>query len=125
MSDNRLTIYHNPNCSKSRESLQILKQTGIAPEIIEYLERPPSRNEIVKIIKMLGVAPSDLLRTTEAAYKDAGYNIATMNDDEVIDAICKHPVLLQRPIVVYGNQAVIGRPPAKVLDIIPSATRLN
>ncbi|MFT5663283.1 MAG: arsenate reductase [Gammaproteobacteria bacterium] len=119
MADDRLTIYHNPGCSKSRETLQILKQRGIHFQVIEYLDQPPTKSELVKIIKMLGVVPSDLVRTTEAAFKKAEYKLNSMSDEEVIDAICENPTLLQRPIVIYGNKAVIGRPPIKVLDIIP------
>ena len=120
MTSDALTIYHNPACSKSRETLQILENNNAKPLVIEYLDNPPSKTEINQIIKMLGIAPVHLLRTTEAAYKDAGYNVDTMSNVEIIDAICEHPSLLQRPIVIYGGKAVIGRPPERVLDIIPA-----
>lgn len=120
MTSEVITIYHNPNCSKSRETLQILGQHKIQPQVIEYLDTPPSQSEISQIVKKLGVAPIDLLRTTEKAYLEAGYQAELMTDEDIIEAIAKHPSLLQRPIVICGNKAIIGRPPIKVLDIIPS-----
>ena len=118
MTSQELTIYHNPSCSKSRETLQILEYHKFLPRIIEYLDTPPSALEISKIVKKLGLAPIDLLRTTEKAYIDAKYQADLMTDQEIIEAIVKHPSLLQRPIVICGNKAIIGRPPATVMDII-------
>lgn len=120
MSNETLTIYHNPNCSKSRETLDILDQHNVRPKVIQYLDTPPTQSDINKIVKMLGVAPAELLRTTEPAYIDADYNVDTMSDIEIIEAIVQHPSLLQRPIIICGDKAVIGRPPIRVLDIIPS-----
>ncbi len=120
MTSEILTIYYNPSCSKSRETLQILEQHKTQPQIIEYLDTPPSQSEMSQIVKKLGMAPIDLLRTKEKAYVEAGYQADLMSDKEIIEAIVKHPSLLQRPIVIYGNKAIIGRPPIKVLDIIPS-----
>jgi arsenate reductase len=117
MNVDKLTIYHNPGCSKSRETLQLLLQNDKIPEIIEYLQTPPSREELMQIIKMLGIAPRDLLRTTEQAYIDAKLDDSVTND-LIIDAICKFPILLQRPIVVSGKRAIVGRPPSRVLEII-------
>jgi|TARA_B110000977_G_scaffold180022_1_gene239207 arsenate reductase len=118
MTSQELTIYHNPSCSKSRETLQILEYHKFLPRIIEYLDTPPSALEISEIVKKLGLAPIDLLRTTEKAYIDAKYQADLMTDQEIIEAIVKHPSLLQRPIVICGNKAIIGRPPATVMDII-------
>jgi arsenate reductase len=118
MSNVRLIIYHNPSCSKSRETLQILKNSNLTPRVIEYLDEPPTRQELKAIIKMLGVSARDLLRTNEQIYQQAKLENDALSEDEIIAAICQHPVLLQRPIVVSGNRAVIGRPPAKVLNII-------
>ncbi len=118
MCKERLTIYHNPMCSKSRETLDILNQQGKSPEIVEYLNDTPDRQALKDIISKLGIPVAELVRTGEKAYQDAGLNIETMSEDEVIEAICAHPSLLQRPIVVSGNRAVIGRPPVKILDII-------
>jgi arsenate reductase len=118
MTSQELTIYHNPSCSKSRETLQILEYHKFLPRIIEYLDTPPSALEISEIVKKLGLAPIDLLRTTEKAYIDAKYQADLMTDQAIIEAIVKHPSLLQRPIVICGNKAIIGRPPATVMDII-------
>jgi arsenate reductase len=118
MTSQELTIYHNPSCSKSRETLQILEYHKFLPRIIEYLDTPPSALEISEIVKKLGLAPIDLLRRTEKAYIDAKYQADLMTDQEIIEAIVKHPSLLQRPIVICGNKAIIGRPPATVMDII-------
>ena len=117
MSADKLTIYHNPGCSKSRETLQLLLQNDKIPEIIEYLQTPPSKEELIQIIKMLGITPRDLLRTTEQAYIDAKLDDSVTND-LIIDAICKFPILLQRPIVISGKRAIVGRPPSRVLEII-------
>ena len=118
MSNVRLVIYHNPSCSKSRETLQILQDNDLSPTIVEYLDNPPTRQELTKIIEMLGISARDLLRTTEQIYEDAKLDREALSEDDIITAICQHPALLQRPIVVSGNRAVIGRPPARVLDII-------
>ena len=118
MSQEKLVIYHNPRCSKSRETLQILRDNNVTPEIIEYLEEPPTTAELAAIIARLGVSARDLIRTTEAAYKEAGLDNENLTEDEIIEAIRQYPALLQRPIVVAGDRAVIGRPPARVLDII-------
>jgi arsenate reductase len=117
MSSQKLTIYHNPGCSKSREALQIIEQNNQVPEIIEYLDTPPSKETLRQIIKLLGISVRDLVRTTEQAYIDAKLD-DSVTDDRIIDAICKFPILLQRPIIISGNRAIIGRPPSRVLEII-------
>jgi arsenate reductase len=118
MSNTRLVIYHNPSCSKSRETLQILEHNNLTPRVIEYLDEPPTRQELKKIMQMLGISARDLLRTGEQIYQDAKLDNEALSEDEIISAICTHPILLQRPIVVSGERAIIGRPPAKVLEII-------
>jgi len=118
MSKGKLVIYHNPRCSKSRETLQILEDNNLSPEIVEYLDEPPTAQELTGIIVMLGIGARDLLRTTEQAYRDAKLDDDSLSDEDIIEAICEHPILLQRPIVVAGDKAIIGRPPVKVLDII-------
>ena len=118
MSTDKFVIYHNPRCSKSRETLQILDERQIEPEIIDYLEDPPTPEELTRIIELLGLTARDLLRTTEPVYRDAELDDDSLTDEEIIEAICEYPALLQRPIVVAGNRAVIGRPPSKVLEII-------
>jgi len=118
MNDKKLTIYHNPKCSKSRETLSILAENNKTPEIVEYLKQPPSNQALSDIVKKLNISPKELVRTADQAFKDTGLEIDSMSDSEVIEAICKHPEILQRPIVVCGDKAVIGRPPGNVLDII-------
>lgn len=117
MSADKPTIYYNPRCSKSREALQIIVQNNKVPEIIEYLKNPPGKEELRLIITMLGISPRDLVRTSEQAYIDAKLDDSA-TDEHIIEAICKHPTLLQRPIVISGNRAIIGRPPSRVLEII-------
>ena len=118
MSHDKPVIYHNPRCSKSRETLQLLEDHECDPEIIEYLEEPPTMEDLQRIISMLGVSARDLLRTTEPVYKDAELDDDSLSDEEIIEAICEYPALLQRPIVIAGDRAVIGRPPSKVLEIV-------
>ena len=118
MSQYKLVIYHNPRCSKSRETLQLLEDNNVTPEIIEYLEDPPTASELSGIIAKLGVGARDLLRTTEQVYRDAELDDDSLTDEEIIEAICEYPALLQRPIVVAGEKAIIGRPPSRVLDIL-------
>ena len=118
MTTENTVIYHNPRCSKSRETLQILEEHHLQPEIIEYLEDPPTPQELKRLIAILGVSARELLRTTEPVYKEADLDDDSLDEDEIIEAICEYPELMQRPIVVCGNRAVIGRPPVRVLDII-------
>ena len=118
MNLDKLVIYHNPRCSKSRETLQILMDNNLNPEIIEYLDQPPTVQELTRIIGMLGIDARELLRTTEQVYKDAELDDDSLSDEEIIEALCEYPALLQRPIVVAGDKAIVGRPPTRVLDII-------
>ena len=118
MSNEKTVIYHNPRCSKSRETLQIIQDNQVDAEIVEYLEDPPGPEELKRIVGLLGITPRDLLRTTEQVYQDADLDDDSLSDDDIIEAICEYPALLQRPIVVRGERAVIGRPPARVLEII-------
>ncbi len=118
MSQEKLVIYHNPRCSKSRETLQILQDNDVTPEIIEYLEQPPTVTELTAIVGRLGISARELLRTTEAVYQEAGLDDSSLTEEEIIETICEYPALLQRPIVVAGDKAIIGRPPVRVLDIL-------
>ena len=100
---------------------QIASRARIAPvtaEIIDYLEDPPSADELRRIIDLLGIPARELMRTTEDVYKEAELDDESLSDNEIIDAICEYPALLQRPIVISGNRAIIGRPPSRVLEII-------
>ncbi|MCI0508292.1 MAG: arsenate reductase (glutaredoxin) [Gammaproteobacteria bacterium] len=113
-----VTIYHNPRCTKSRQTLQLLKDNNIEPVIVEYLKAPPSKAELKRILKMLNIKPRDLLREKEAEYKELGLDDKSLTNEQIIDAILAHPKLMERPIVVTGDKAVLGRPPENVLEII-------
>ena len=111
-------IYHNPRCSKSRETLQLLKSQGIEPDIIEYLKNPPVKTELEDILQKLNIQPRQLMRTKEAEYKEMALNNEGLTRDALIDAMLKTPKLIERPIVLANNQAAIGRPPEAVLSIL-------
>lgn len=113
-----VTIYHNPKCAKSRATLKLLTDRGINPVVIEYLKTPPSEAELKKLIGMLGIAPRALLRAGEAEYKQAKLDNAGVSDAHIIKAMAKHPKLIERPIVVAGKKAALGRPPENVLKIL-------
>jgi arsenate reductase len=113
-----IKIYHNPQCSKSRATLQLLQDQGIEAEIIEYLKTPPSRDELIQVLDALNMEPRDLMRKNEQAYKDAGLDNPALSRDELIQAMLDHPRLIERPIVVNHGKAAIGRPPEQVLDIL-------
>jgi len=113
-----ITIYHNPRCSKSRQTLDLIKSRGIDPHVIEYLKTPPSETLLRGIIQALGTEPRGLLRKSESAYKELGLDDPALSDEDLIQAMLKHPVLIERPIVVHGNHAAIGRPPESVLSIL-------
>lgn len=113
------TIYHNPRCSKSRETLQLLESRGIKPNIVLYLETPPDAQTLKSLLKKLGLKPRELIRQKEAEYKELGLQDASLSDEQLIEAMVKHPKLIERPIVVQGNKAALGRPPERVLEILP------
>lgn len=113
-----ITIYHNPRCSKSRQTLELLRSHGIEPAIIEYLKTPPSADELKAVIKALGISPRDLLRKGEAIYKELGLQDGNPSDEALIQTMVTHPVLIERPIVIRGEKAAIGRPPENVLTLI-------
>ncbi len=114
-----ITIYHNPRCSKSRQTLALIRDHGVEPEIVRYLERPPSPDELKRIIDRLGVPVREIMRSAESEYRELGLADESLDDQALIEAICAHPKLLQRPIVVHGERARIGRPPESVRDILP------
>ena len=118
MSQNNLVIYHNARCSKSRETLQIIQSHDIEPEIIDYLDEPPDPAELKRIIALLGVQARDIMRTTEPVYRDAELDDDSLSEDDIVEAICEYPELLQRPIVISGDRAIIGRPPSRVIELI-------
>lgn len=111
-------IYHNPRCGKSRQTLALLHGRGLAPQIIEYLQHPPSAKELDAILKMLGRAPRDVMRRQEAPYKEQNLDDPAKSRAQLIEAMVKHPVLIERPIVISNGKAAIGRPPEAVLEIL-------
>lgn len=110
-------IFHNPRCSKSRATLALLEEKGIAAEVVLYLETPPSAEELDAILTKLGKEPREVMRKGEAAYKDLGLADESLSRDALIEAMVGEPILIERPIVVNGKKAAIGRPPESVLDI--------
>ena len=112
-----VTIYHNPRCSKSRQALQILRDNGVEPEVIEYLKTPLDAAVLRDLIDKLNIPAHDVLRTKEDEYTASGLSPQS-SDAQVIKAIEAHPILLERPIVVKGKKAVIGRPPEKVAELL-------
>lgn len=115
---NRVTIYYNPACSKSRQTLGLLEDRGIEPKIIKYLDTPPDKATLEKILEQLGLEPRDLMRKHEAEYKENNLDDTNLSNDELIDAMLKYPKLIERPIVLANNKATLGRPPKDVLKIL-------
>ena len=113
-----VTLYHNPRCSKSRQTLQILEDNGITPEIVLYLETPPTADEINGLLKKLGISARELLRKGEDAYKENNLKDTSLSDAELVAAMAEFPKLIERPIVVKGAKAVLGRPPENALELV-------
>ncbi len=113
-----VTIYHNPRCSKSRQTLALLIDKGVKPEIVEYLKTPPTQKELSRILELLGLTPRTLIRKKESEYKSMGLDNLNLDDSSLIAAMISYPILIERPIVVTENNAAIGRPPENVLKII-------
>jgi arsenate reductase (glutaredoxin) len=113
-----VTIYHNPNCSKSRQTLELFKKHNIAPTIIEYLKTPPPVEKLREILAQLGFSPRDLMRKKEAIYAEHELDNPSLSDDDLIESMSKHPILIERPIVLANGKAAIGRPPEQVLEIL-------
>ena len=113
-----VTIYHNPRCSKSRETLKLLEEKGVTPTVIEYLKTPPTAAELGDILAKLGMAPRDLMRRKEAEYKANGLDDDSLKVDELVEAMVKTPKLIERPIVLANGKAALGRPPESVLKIL-------
>lgn len=114
-----MTLYHNPRCSKSRGALELLEARGLTPTVVRYLETPPSPAELKTLLARLGIGARQLLRTGEEEYQSLGLSDTGLSDDQLIDAMSQHPRLIERPILVVGDKAVVGRPPEKVLEILP------
>ncbi|MCB1202214.1 MAG: arsenate reductase (glutaredoxin) [Leptospiraceae bacterium] len=114
----KVVIYYNPRCRKSREALQIIKDRGIEPEIRYYLEEPPTQAELSEILRKMGKKPRDIFRKSEPLYKDLGLKNKDLSDDDLLDYLIQYPILIERPIVVKGQRAVLGRPPEDIKKII-------
>ncbi len=112
-----MEIYHNPRCRKSRETLQLLEDKGCQPTIVLYLDQPPTKTKLKSILKMLGIKAQDLVRKTESIYKEQ-FKGKTLTETEWINALIDHPKLIERPIVINGDKAALGRPPEQVLEIL-------
>lgn len=113
-----IKIYHNPRCSKSRATLALLEENDVSPEIIYYLETPPTSDELKDLLKKLGMGIREIIRTSEPRYGELGLDDESLSEPIVFDIICEHPKLIQRPIVIKGGQAIIGRPPENVLALL-------
>lgn len=111
-------IYHNPRCSKSRQTLQLLRDRGVEPEVVEYLKTPPAPAEIERLLGLLGLEPRDLMRKKEQPYKDRGLDAPDLSRAALVAAMSEEPILIERPIVVAGQRAALGRPPEQVLDLL-------
>ncbi|CAI8856133.1 MULTISPECIES: arsenate reductase (glutaredoxin) [Pseudomonas] len=114
-----LTLYHNPRCSKSRGALELLEARGLAPTVVRYLETPPTAVELKALLGKLNISARQLLRSGEDEYKTLNLADASLSEAQLIDAMAQHPKLIERPILIAGDKAVIGRPPEKVLEILP------
>ena len=111
-----VTIYHNPRCNTSRKTLALMEKKGVKPEVVEYLKTPPNAAELRQLLTKLGLSPRQLLRKKEA--KEAGLDKPNLSDAQLIAGMAKHPITIERPIVVKGNHAALGRPPEAVLKIL-------
>lgn len=115
-SDSRL--YHNPRCSKSRGALELLRERGVEPQIVAYLDSPPSLEELRQVLKMLGMPARALLRAGEEDYANLGLDNPALTEEDLLGAMVQHPRLIERPIFVHGGRAVVGRPPEQVLTLL-------
>ena len=113
-----VTLYHNPKCSKSRQTLELLGEKGITPTIIEYLKNPPTAEKLKEILSQLGISPRDLMRKKENEYEELELANPSLSNKDLIDSMVEHPILIERPILVANGKAALGRPPEQVLDIL-------
>lgn len=113
-----MKLYHNTRCSKSRGALELLEARGLQPEVVYYLETPPSPAELRELLRMLGTGARGLLRTGEPEYAELGLGDPSLGEDALIDAMAAHPKLIERPVFVHAGRAVIGRPPERVLELL-------
>lgn len=116
-----ITIYHNPDCGTSRNTLAMIRQSGEEPEIIDYLENHPSRTKLIELLAAMAMSPRNLLRNKGTPYRDLGLDRSTWNDDELIDQMLAYPILINRPIVVTDKGVALCRPSEVVLDLLPNS----
>ncbi len=113
-----LEIWHNPRCSKSRQTLALVREKGLEPTVIEYLKTPPSADRLQEVLTMLALNPRELMRRKEAEYKAEGVDDESLSDEQLIAAMIEFPKLIERPVVINGDRAALGRPPEQVLEIL-------
>ena len=113
-----ITIYHNPKCSKSRQTLKLLQEQGIKHVTVEYLKNPPTVEKLKEILSLLGVSPRDLMRKKEDEFKELDLANSKLSDEDLIHYMAKNPILIERPIVLANGKAALGRPPEQVLNIL-------
>lgn len=113
-----IQIYHNPRCSKSRTTMELLVNRGVQPDVVEYLKTPPTKQQLGEVLDMLGLEPRQLMRTHENEYRENGLADESLSRDQLIEAMTKYPKLIERPIVICNGKAAIGRPPETVLEIL-------
>ncbi len=111
-------LYHNPRCSKSRQTLELLHEHGVKPVIIEYLKSPPTREQLKETLRLLGIGPRELLRRSEEEYRKYQLDDPALDDETIIEAMLAHPILIERPIIIHDGKALIGRPPERVLEVL-------
>jgi len=114
----KVTIYHNPRCSKSRQTLALIESQGIQPEVVLYLDYPPSTEKLQQILNLLGMSAKQLIRNGESLYKTLNLDDEHLSEADLINAMCTHPILIERPVVEHKNRACIGRPPELVLELL-------
>lgn len=114
----RITIWHNPRCSKSRQTLALIRDAGVEPTIIEYLQTPPTEAELTDALNKLGLRPRELMRKKEAPYKELGLDDDALGVDQLVSAMVQNPILIERPIVFGVGRAIVGRPPENVLELL-------
>jgi arsenate reductase len=113
-----VTLYYNPRCSKSRAALKLLRERGVQPEVVDYLENPPDARQLDRILRLLGLEPRELMRRDESAYAECELDGAALTRDQLIQAMIDHPILIQRPIALKDDRAVLARPPSRVVEVL-------
>lgn len=118
MTEDKTTIWFNPDCNTCNNALEILLGRGVDPEVVEYLEHPPTADEIRDVLRLLGTGPRELIRTKEPRYAELGLDDPDVTDEQLIEAMAANPILIQRPVLIKGGRAVIGRPPERVIELL-------